>query len=678
MTPSSDRIRLVVLFGGRSAEHDVSCVTAAHVLRAADPERYDPVAIGITRDGQWVVAEDAVAALQAGAAELPESLSAEGPDVEPQAALVPTDSGQTVVVLPLLHGPMGEDGTVQGLLELLGAPYVGTGVLGSALSMDKAKAKEVITQAGIPQARYRAFRDVEVDTAVVESAVDELGLPAFVKPANLGSSIGVTKAHTLDELHAAVELALSYDEWILIEEAIDAREIELSVLGNTELRVSLPGEVRPAAEFYDYEDKYVDGRAELIIPAPLDDNVTARFQELALQAFRALRADGMARVDFLYEEDGRGPLLNEINTIPGFTPISMYPKLWEASGLPYDQLIDELVRLAVERHERRSKTASYVADHPRPNGHLSAPLEVAADGLAFGEGPRWHDGRLWFSDMYRRQVVALAPGGEPEVVVEWPDDDLSGLGWLPDGRLLVVAMRTRRLMLHQDGGLEEVADLTPHAPFHCNDMVVDSRGSAYVGNFGWDHFGGEEPRNTTLVLVTPDGTARVVADDLAFPNGMVVTPDGGTLVVAESMGARLTAFAIAPDGSLSGRRVWADLRPAAPDGICLDAEGAIWVASPGTNEAMRVAEGGEVLDRVGTGGRMAIACALGGDDRRTLFVCTAHAADPETCLERMDARIERTRWRSPPPAGPDRQDLVLGSEPARCAGFGPENDQSRR
>jgi len=302
------------------------------------------------------VAEEAMAAIAEGAAALPEALAAEGPDVEPGAALVPTKPGETVVVFPLLHGPMGEDGTVQGLLELLGVPYVGTGVLGSALSMDKAKAKEVLAHAGIPQARFLAFRDTDIAAEAVEAAAAELGLPAFVKPANLGSSIGVTKVGSLDELHAAVELALSYDEWVVIEEAVEAREIELSVLGNTDLRVSVPGEVRPAAEFYDYEDKYLDGRAELLIPAPMPADVTARFQELALEAYRLLRAEGMARVDFLYEEDGRGPLLNEINTIPGFTPISMYPKLWEASGLPYDQLIDELVRLAIERHERRSKT----------------------------------------------------------------------------------------------------------------------------------------------------------------------------------------------------------------------------------------------------------------------------------------------------------------------------------
>ena len=238
--------------------------------------------------------------------------------------------------------------------------------------------------------------------------------------------------------------------------------------------------------------------------------------------------------------------------------------------------------------------------------------------------------------------MALAPGGEPDTVVELPDDDPSGLGWLPDGRLLVVAMQTRRVLRLDDDGLVEVADLTPHAPFHCNDMVVDGRGNAYVGNFGWDFHGGGEPRTTTVVHAAPGGEARVAADELGFPNGMVITPDDRTLVVAESMGACLTAFTIEADGSLADRRLWADLRPAAPDGICLDADGAIWVASPGTNEAMRVAEGGEILERVPTGDRMAIACALGGADRRTLFLCTATAVDADECLARLDARIEAT------------------------------------
>jgi D-alanine-D-alanine ligase len=351
---ASDRIRLVVLFGGRSAEHDVSCVTASHVLRAVDPARYDIRPVGITRDGTWVVAEDAARALEGGRRSLPDAVPAEGPDIDPLPTLA-ADSGEQVVVFPLLHGPMGEDGTVQGLLELAGVPYVGSGVLGSALSMDKAKAKEVVAHHGIPQARYRALRLTDLTDATPTQLADELGLPLFVKPANMGSSIGVSKADDVEAVEAALELALSYDEWVVVEEALDAREIEVAVLGNEHPRASVPGEIVPGAEFYDYDDKYHDGRAQLLIPAPLTPEQADEVRALALDCFAALRAEGLARVDFFFEEGGRGFLLNEINTMPGFTPISMYPRLWEASGLTYPDLVDELVRLAVERQARRSK-----------------------------------------------------------------------------------------------------------------------------------------------------------------------------------------------------------------------------------------------------------------------------------------------------------------------------------
>src|SRR4029453_2838279 len=243
--PQPRRVRLVVLFGGQSAEHDVSCVTAKHVLAAVDPARYSLTPVGITREGQWVQAEEPRAAIEKGASALPEALTAEGTVVEPQAAIVPASEDETVVVFPLLHGPMGEDGTVQGLLELAGVPYVGTGVLGSALAMDKAKAKETPAFAGIPQARWQSFWSAELEELPLDRIEAELGLPCFVKPANLGSSGGVSKAHDRDELQAALELALSYDEWVLVEEAIAGREIELAVLGNADPRVSVPGEVVP-------------------------------------------------------------------------------------------------------------------------------------------------------------------------------------------------------------------------------------------------------------------------------------------------------------------------------------------------------------------------------------------------------------------------------------------------
>jgi len=350
-----DRVRLVVLFGGRSAEHEVSCTTAAHVLAAADPDRYLIEAVGITREGTWVRSDEACAALEAGRAALPAALAATGTAVEPLPAVAPGADGLPVVVMPLLHGPQGEDGTVQGLLELAGVPYVGSGVLASALCMDKVKAKEVLSFHHLPQVPYVALRDVELARAHDAVAAQGLAYPLFVKPANLGSSVGVTKVHGPDALDEAVATAAAYDEWVVVEEGVTGREIEVGVLGNADPRASVPGEIVSSHEFYDYDDKYIDGTCDLVVPAPLDAEATERVRSLALDAYRALRCDGMARVDFFLEEGRRGFLVNEVNTIPGFTPGSMYPKLWDASGVSYPELIDELVRLAVERHERRSR-----------------------------------------------------------------------------------------------------------------------------------------------------------------------------------------------------------------------------------------------------------------------------------------------------------------------------------
>jgi len=347
------RTRLVVLFGGQSAEHEVSLVTARHVLAATDSDRYEIQPIAITKDGQWVAADEAARALAAGPAALPEALPTGGSPTHPAEALARTETEQ-VVVFPLLHGPLGEDGTVQGLLELAGVPYVGCGVLASALAMDKAKAKDMFAAKDIPQARHVTLFEPDVGEAEIDQLEKALGYPMFVKPANMGSSVGVSKAHDRDELRAALALALDYDECLVVEEAVVGREIECAVLGNRDVRASLPGEIRPGAEFYDYADKYQTGAAELIIPAELPEAVTAELRALAIRAFRALGCEGMARVDFFYEEGGRGLLVNEINTIPGFTPISMYPKMWEATGLRYPDLIDELIRLAVERYDRRA------------------------------------------------------------------------------------------------------------------------------------------------------------------------------------------------------------------------------------------------------------------------------------------------------------------------------------
>ncbi len=392
--PSPDhdsRIRLIVLFGGRSAEHDVSCVSARHVVAAADPARYDIEPIGITRDGEWVLAEAAMTALAARTApttdhgnlhvgDLPPRLTAAGPAVDALPMLTrPTTANDpgTTVVLPILHGPMGEDGTIQGLLELADVPYAGAGVLASALCMDKVAAKNHLAAHGIPQGRYRWITiadspsspgevrrpDGSMSTiaAEVDAAVEELGLPLFVKPANMGSSVGVNRATTAEAAQAAVSLAATYDRTVLIEEAIVGREIEVGVLGNESPEASVAGEIVPGAEFYDYDDKYEAG-ADLRIPAPLTDDELAEVQQLAVAAVRALGVEGLARVDFFYERDpyerdaggpGRGWLVNELNTMPGFTPISMYPKLWAESGLSYSALIDRLVELAIARHQRK-------------------------------------------------------------------------------------------------------------------------------------------------------------------------------------------------------------------------------------------------------------------------------------------------------------------------------------
>jgi D-alanine-D-alanine ligase len=338
------KTRLVVLFGGESAEHDVSCVTAAHVIAAADHEKYEIVAVGIGHDGQWHLADASIDALASG------RLSATGTPTSLDAV-----SATNTVVVPLLHGPLGEDGTVQGMLEVNGLPYVGSGVLSSAVCMDKAMTKTVLSAAGVPQPRFVAVRETSFSPADVDRIIDDLGLPLFVKPANMGSSVGVHKVTDSATALAALRDAFLYDEWVLCEEAILGREIEVAVLGNTEPRASLPGEIVPGSDFYDYDDKYVNASADLRIPAPLAEAETNTVRELAVHIYAALRCEGMARVDFFYEPNGRGFLCNEVNTIPGFTPISMYPKMWEATGLGYATLIDELVNLALERHSRRKR-----------------------------------------------------------------------------------------------------------------------------------------------------------------------------------------------------------------------------------------------------------------------------------------------------------------------------------
>lgn len=260
------------------------------------------------------------------------------------------------------------------------------------------------------------------------------------------------------------------------------------------------------------------------------------------------------------------------------------------------------------------------------------------DGAIFTEGPRWHGGKLWFSDMHDRKIFTVDMEGNQELV-HAADDDTSGLGFAPDGTLLYVSMHKRKLMQVKDGKAAEVADLNGLATFHCNDMIVDAKGRSYVGNFGFDLHGGEEPSASNLIMVDEDGTVSVAAAGLMFPNGMVITPDGKTLIVGETFGACLTAFDIAEDGTLSNRRVWANIAPSVPDGICLDAEGAIWVASPTTQDVIRVKEGGEVTDRLKVSTN-AFACMLGGEDGKTLFVLTAEESDPAKLAGRRTGKIE--------------------------------------
>ena len=358
MDTADSRINLVVIFGGQSAEHDVSCVTASHVLRAANPRKYRTIPIAISRTGEWSL--PTFTELPSGGVDpthLPSRLDATGV-LTSQAVVATTASSGPTVVMPLVHGPLGEDGTLQGLLEITGVAYVGSGVLASAIAMDKAMAKNVFAQSGIPQCKFVSIRDDSISPNTLASIADDLGFPIFVKPANMGSSVGVSKANNIEELQLAVSHAAQYDEWIVCEEAVIGRELEVAVIGNRSPRASVVGEIIPGNDFYDYEDKYVTDSATLMIPAQLTPQQSDELRQLALRAYEALRCEGMARVDFFFEENGRGFLCNEINTIPGFTPISMYPKMWEASGMGYSDLIDELVMHAQERHSRRKRNTS--------------------------------------------------------------------------------------------------------------------------------------------------------------------------------------------------------------------------------------------------------------------------------------------------------------------------------
>jgi D-alanine-D-alanine ligase len=355
----SRRLRLAVLYGGRSAEHEVSVVSARSIIAAADPATYEVIPVALTRDGRWLLPTRGPADLPDRPGVLP-AVEEAGVEVVlvarpegPALRSLEGDGGWPVdVVFPVLHGPYGEDGTVQGLLELVGVPYVGAGVLASALGMDKEVQKRLFAAAGLPVVEHVAVRAAEwrrSPEGAAERAERAVGLPCFTKPARLGSSVGIRKCRTPAELAEGIALALRHDEKALVERAVAARELECGVLGNEEPEASVVGEIVPGREFYDYEAKYLVAGSECLIPAPVPSAVAEEVRRLALAAFRAIDAAGMARVDFFYEEPSGRLYVNEINTIPGFTPISMYPKLWEASGVPYPKLVDRLVELALER-----------------------------------------------------------------------------------------------------------------------------------------------------------------------------------------------------------------------------------------------------------------------------------------------------------------------------------------
>ena len=377
MNTEKKRLRIGVLFGGRSGEHEVSLASAASVIRGLDPEKYEAVPIGISKDGRWLVGLGAQKML-------PEVLRSGQRVVLPAdpnaAALVPlgeTHAGalRVDVIFPVLHGTFGEDGTVQGLLELAGLPYVGAGVLASAVGMDKDVQKRLYQQAGLPVAECLCIlrADWEKSRAKVQHAVEQrFRYPLFVKPATLGSSVGMTKVHDREGLPAALDLAAEFAQKILVERTIRGREIEVSVLGNEDPKASVPGEIVPHREFYDYTAKYLEEGTRLIIPARLTRAQVRRFQDYAVRAFRAIECTGMARVDFFLEHRTGRTYLNEINTIPGFTSISMYPKLWEATGLSFRELVDRLIELALAQHREKARTKYSIELPPGAGGALEA------------------------------------------------------------------------------------------------------------------------------------------------------------------------------------------------------------------------------------------------------------------------------------------------------------------
>lgn len=372
----TEKIRLGVIFGGRSGEHEVSIRSANSVIVAADPEKYEVVPVAITKEGRWLSpAESASLLPEAARHRLPASVT--GVEAPPAVVVDPSEGGllrqqgggggggsdrRLDVVFPVLHGTYGEDGTIQGLLEMAGVPYVGCGVLASSCGMDKVTMKILFRQAGLPLCRYVWFLRSEWESAPAEihrRVADEIGFPCFVKPANLGSSVGISRATDVESLVSAVNLAARFDRKIIVEEGLDAREVECAVIGNDDPRASLPGEYivhDEQAKFLDYTEKYSStGHVEFVVPAQIPKRLNARIQEMAVRAFKSVDGAGFARVDFFLRRDTNKLLINELNTIPGMTDVSGFPKMWEASGVPFPEVVDRLVELAFERHAEKSR-----------------------------------------------------------------------------------------------------------------------------------------------------------------------------------------------------------------------------------------------------------------------------------------------------------------------------------
>ena len=358
----SDKNTIALIFGGRSSEHEVSIMSAKSIYQALDKDKYEIIPIAITKEGKWLTPKISRRVLEDG------KITTE----EDQIVLIPDSKGGYLqgiegngklkisidIVFPVLHGPFGEDGTIQGLLEMSNLAYVGAGVAPSAAGMDKGMMKDIFKSKGLPQGQYQVIYRYMLEKnldGVIEQLEDSFNYPCFIKPANLGSSVGVSKVHNRDEMPGALKKAAEHDRKIIVEEFINARELEVSVLGNDHIKASVAGEIIPDREFYDYDSKYKSNDSKLLIPAPLDGERMIEIRSLALQAYRAIDCQGFARIDFFIDRDTDQILINEINTIPGFTRISMYPKLWEASGLPYPELVERLIQLSIERYEDMKK-----------------------------------------------------------------------------------------------------------------------------------------------------------------------------------------------------------------------------------------------------------------------------------------------------------------------------------